>query len=667
MTFNSNMLRQFPIRLGALCCVFLTFSFHGLAKPVDVNTPRTFPAIDDDEQWERKAEDIRRQVQISNGLWPMPPKCALNAKIFGKIDREGYSVEKVYFESYPGFFVTGNLYRPCGRGNGPFPAILSPHGHWNEGRLVNNKDASIPGRCIQFARMGIIAFSYDMVGYNDSVQIKDHRKFALAPTNELWSVSTMGVQTWDSIRALDFLSSLPDVDISNLACTGESGGGTQTFVLGAIDHRLKIQIPAVMVSHSMQGGCVCENAPGLRVDFSNMEVAAAVAPRPQLMIGATGDWTKTMMTIEGPSVQHIYELLKHANDVQYVCLPFNHNYNQQSRQVAYAFVNVRLLGNPKKEIIEQPFEVEPATNLLVFAGLEPINSGMNGTSLGAYLVEQTKQINANHYPESMEALEGFKKIYLPLWSHTFHLIRPHASLRVDHVSDSSSDKINISKYKLGRNMDTDDVPTWVFQPLQNKKNIYVLLVTGMPISASLHGNEPAGLGGELLQKGYTVVLFENSSNLEDYKKQNYFTNFYTTYNTTYAQEYADDLGKVIEFAHTADSKPKVILVSGNNTAFHAISVAPLVDGLMVDAGGLARLSDEELLEQSRFVPGFRKLGGLETCLLLAGRVPILLHHLGNGDSFPATQKLAQAKGAAIRLQQKEADHGQVMEWLSHMQ
>ncbi|MDB6131459.1 MAG: putative dienelactone hydrolase, partial [Verrucomicrobiales bacterium] len=157
MTFNSNMLRQFSIRLGALCFAFLIFSFHGLAKPVDVNTPRTFPAIDDDEQWERRAEDIRRQVQISNGLWPMPPKSALNAKIFGKIDRDGYSVEKVYFESYPAFFVTGNLYRPRGRGNGPFPAILSPHGHWNEGRLVNNKDASIPGRCIQFARMGIIA------------------------------------------------------------------------------------------------------------------------------------------------------------------------------------------------------------------------------------------------------------------------------------------------------------------------------------------------------------------------------------------------------------------------------------------------------------------------------------------------------------------------------
>ena len=158
----------------------------------------------------------------------------------------------------------------------------------------------------------MIAFSYDMVGYNDTffpeygavpAEKHDlgHRQFATNQVNLLWNVSLMGLQTWDSIRAVDFLESLPDADRTRLACTGESGGGTQTFMLGAVEDRLAAQAPVVMVSHTMQGGCLCENAPGLRVEFSNMEIAAAAAPRRQILVAATGDWTKDTLTVEGPA------------------------------------------------------------------------------------------------------------------------------------------------------------------------------------------------------------------------------------------------------------------------------------------------------------------------------------------------------------------------------
>ena len=256
----------------------------------DLNTPREFPKIASREEWQARAKEIRAQVLVSCGLWPMPEKTPLQAQVFGKIERDGYSVEKVYFQPLPGFYLAGNLYRPLGRGKGPFPAILNPHGHWNEGRLADNKDGSVAARCINFARQGMIAFSYDMVGYNDTFFPEDagvpadkqyvrHRQFATNQVNLLWNISLMGLQTWDSIRALDFLESLPDVDRKRLACTGASGGGTQTFMLGAVDDRLAAQAPVVMVSHTMQGGCLCENAPGLRVEYSNMEIAAAAAPR----------------------------------------------------------------------------------------------------------------------------------------------------------------------------------------------------------------------------------------------------------------------------------------------------------------------------------------------------------------------------------------------------
>ena len=125
----------------------------------DLNTPREFPSISSRAEWKRRAQEIREQVLVSCGLWPMPEKTPLNPKIFGRIERNGYSVERVYLETYPGFYLAGNLYRPLGRGRGPFPGVLNPHGHWANGRLTDTKDGSAPARCISFARQGMIAFS----------------------------------------------------------------------------------------------------------------------------------------------------------------------------------------------------------------------------------------------------------------------------------------------------------------------------------------------------------------------------------------------------------------------------------------------------------------------------------------------------------------------------
>src|SRR2546427_4938706 len=193
---------------------------HDTNGPVKtLNTPRDFPPISSAGEWQARAKEIRGQVLVSAGLWPMPEKTSLKTHIFGKIERDGYSVEKVYFQTYPGFYLGGNLYRPLGKGKGPFPGILNPHGHWKEGRMADSKDGSNAARCISFARQGMIAFAYDMVGYNDTffassatnVALYDrHRQFGTNHTDELWSISLMGLQTWNSIRALDFLESLTD-------------------------------------------------------------------------------------------------------------------------------------------------------------------------------------------------------------------------------------------------------------------------------------------------------------------------------------------------------------------------------------------------------------------------------------------------------------------------
>src|SRR5438270_13088794 len=93
-----------------------------------LNTPREFPVIASKADWQERAKEIREQILVSCGLWPLPKKTPLDAHIFGKIERDGYTVEKVYIRTYPGFYLGGNLYRPL-HVTGKVPAILNPHGH----------------------------------------------------------------------------------------------------------------------------------------------------------------------------------------------------------------------------------------------------------------------------------------------------------------------------------------------------------------------------------------------------------------------------------------------------------------------------------------------------------------------------------------------------------
>ena len=220
------------------------------------------PRLTTVDAWKTHADYVRTHVLASAGLLPMPEKTPLRPVVFGEVARADYRVAKVYFESLPGFFVTGNLYRPIG--GGPFPAILSPHGHWAYGRLENTALNSGPGRAIGLARLGFVVFTYDMVGYNDSQQLP--HTFG-GKAEHIWGLSLGGLQLWNGLRALDFLETLPEVQRDAIGMTGESGGGSQTFLLAAVDPRVKVAVPVNMISLHMQGGCLCENPPGLRLEL----------------------------------------------------------------------------------------------------------------------------------------------------------------------------------------------------------------------------------------------------------------------------------------------------------------------------------------------------------------------------------------------------------------
>ena len=343
-------------------------------------------------EWAKRREELREQVLVSQGLWPMPEKTPLNPVVHGKIERDGYTIEKVYFASMPGHYVSGNLYRPASLNREGVektrPGVLSPHGHAENGRLHESTDARIAtdfaigaetdraaakyyhqARCANLAMMGFVVFHYDMVGYADSTAIP-HREGFKDAAAELRLQSFMGLQTWNSIRALDFLCGLPDVDAKRIGVTGASGGGTQTFMLCAVDDRPAAAFPAVMVSTAMQGGCVCENASYLRVDTGNVELAALFAPKP-LAMSAADDWTKDIMALGFPDLKQLYTLLGAPDNVAaQAWLKFPHNYSQPSREFMYSWFSEHLLGKPG-EIEEKPFVPVPPKELRVYDADHP--------------------------------------------------------------------------------------------------------------------------------------------------------------------------------------------------------------------------------------------------------------------------------------------------------
>ena len=356
-------------------------------------------------EWEKRAQRVRQQVLVSQGLWPMPTRTPLHAVIHGRIDRGDFTVEKVYFESAPGFFVTGNLYRPKNV-SGKVPGVLFAHGHWSNARLSLSTPAELrheiaegeerfeeggqsrfQSLCVQVARMGCVVWQWDMLGNSDSQQLSMQLVHGFAQqrpemnTLENWGLfspqaeahlqSAMGLQTWNSIRSVDFLLSLPEVDADRIAVTGASGGGTQTLILAAIEPRLALSFPAVMVSTAMQGGCTCENASLLRLDTGNVELAALFAPKPQGMTCAD-DWTKEMSAKGFPELKQLYTLMGAPDNVMLKRGEhFPHNYNAVSRSAFYTWLNRHFKLGFQEPVIERDYSVLKPEQLTVWDDRHP--------------------------------------------------------------------------------------------------------------------------------------------------------------------------------------------------------------------------------------------------------------------------------------------------------
>ncbi|HKI31048.1 MAG TPA: hypothetical protein VKA46_04225 [Gemmataceae bacterium] len=665
-----------------------------LGKPRDLNDyfPMTVPQSK--EEWEARRQRIRERVLVANGLWPLPEKTPLGAVIHGKIDRDDYTIEKVFFASYPGHYVSGNLYRPKGK-TAKVPGVLCPHGHWQDGRLFDAGEKAaqelvkgggektlesaryhLQARCAGLARMGCVVFHYDMVGVADSKQI-DHRAGFTDVAAELRLQSFMGLQTWNSIRALDFLLSLPDVDAKRIGVTGASGGGTQTFILCAVDDRPAVAFPAVMVSTGMQGGCICENASCLRQGIGNVDIAGAFAPKPLAMTGAN-DWTREIETKGLPELKALYKLYGAEDRVTAKYLNFAHNYNQVSREMMYNWFNKHLDLGLTGPVVEKPFVPVPPKELSVYDEQHPRPKDAVGAErLREYMTEASdKQIKAL-MPKDADSLKEFRRVIGTALRVVIHDELPkREEVVVKEVGGAAKrGDLMLERFLIGRKGAGEEIPAialtgkgfdgtsvvWIHP--QGKASLFQdgKLV---PAAQRIIDGKAAIFAPDVLLTGE----FGDAKMQPVAKQWANYAGYYYGYNRPLLAERVHDILTAVAAMKGAETVKKVHLIGFDKAGPWVLLARGLCGDAVVrtaaDVDGF-RFENVGTLYNEMMLPGAVKYGGLPAFIALTAPGELYLHNhrgTGVGQWVKAAYDAAKAKDRVERSGEK-VEAVKVAEWL----
>lgn len=416
--------------------------------------------IETPAQWRKRSARIRRNLLVSAGLWPEPTRTALQAVVHGRKAFDGYTVEKVYFQSMPGHYVTGSLYRPVGGAKGQRrPGVLCPYGHWPGGRFMdylNRKGhygaaeklrtkgeelscaarSLLQARCVHLARMGCVVLVYDMIGRADSIQMghpDESNRWEKPGGGDDWVLespraigrlqSMFGLQTWNGIRAVDFLLTLEDVDAERIFVTGASGGGKQTIYLMAADQRVSAGVAGVALGGGrFEAGCLCGKAPQLLVEQGLVDLVASCAPRPfALSEGADRADTGLLPDVVEPYLKRIYGLYGRADNVEtFVNVGYGHTYNLHARRHMYGFVNRHFKLGLDPIPAERAFELLSEAELTVWddehAKPEETGESHEKRICRWWRDDAQKRIGPRLSPRTADELAQTRRMLGPGWS-----------------------------------------------------------------------------------------------------------------------------------------------------------------------------------------------------------------------------------------------------------
>lgn len=665
------------------------FKDSRLGELKDLNGYFPFTPSESPEAWEQRAGYVQRQIKVAAGVWPEPENTRIDATVHGKVDRDEYTVEKVFFESSPGLYVTGSLYRPKGK-QGPLPMILSPHGHFQNGRFYDSGEQRVKAdieagaekyevggryplqaRCVQLARMGCMVFQYDMLGYADGSclsydlihrfarqrpEMSSAKNWGLfSAQSELRLISALGLQTLNSIRALDWVSSLKEVDTTRIGITGASGGGTQTFILAAIDDRIKAAFPAVMVSTAMQGGCTCENATYLRIGTGNVEFAALLAPRP-LGMTAANDWTKEIETKGLPELKQHFKMMGVPDKVAGKYYSFPHNYNYVSRALMYEFFNQHFHLGYSSPVIEADFKPLTQAELTVWSKKYPAPPGDEQSEikiLHTLARNNARQIQALT-PHDQKSLAEYRRVVGGAFEVMVGRALPGADdLKAENISEEQLNGYR-QYHTLIKNQRFGEVTPALFcLPDQWNQKVVIWLtdegksgllkadgkLTG-PVQRLVDaGTAVAGI--DVLYQGEFKQLQPAPSEMPVVKNPREFAGYTLGYNHPVFAKQVHDILNALAFCKHHESNPQSIALAGFGfsgvRATAACAHSPeLISQLAVDPEGF-RFAEITEIRDLRLWPGAVKYGDVPGLLSLCEPASLWL-----GSSSSTVPKLVQA-------------------------
>lgn len=361
-------------------------------------------------EWEKRRKTLVEQM--AKAIGPIPDKpCDLEARNLGTLERDGYKIEKIVFQSRPDVWVTANAYVPAITEK--VPAVLVVHGHWAGAR----RDPVVQARCLGLVKLGFFVLAVDAFGAGEryTKPAKGTYHGALYGAT-LWPTghSLLGMQVYDNRRAVDYLLTRKEVN-GKLGITGASGGGNQSMNAGALDDRIQAVVPVCSVgnyqSYLHTACCVCEVLPGALKFTEEGDVLGLVAPRALLVMTASRDGIQFSPAEAAKSVaraKDIYKLHGEEAKLKHIVFDSGHDYNKAMREAMYGWMTLHLKGEGRGEPIPEPdHKVETAEDLACYPNPDDRPKGfltppLFAGKVGRELVAKIDKLAPTH-PEMWEA------------------------------------------------------------------------------------------------------------------------------------------------------------------------------------------------------------------------------------------------------------------------
>lgn len=324
------------------------------------------------EEWETRRGEIRQGLQRAFGTLPEKP-CPLEPKVLGVLQRDGYRVEKIIFQTMPGVWMTASAYVPDKPGK--HPALLAVHGHWRGARL----DPVLQKRCIGPAKLGYFVLAVDAFGAGErgiGKKLGDYHGEMVAATLLPTGMTLAGLQVYENMRAVDYLQTRPEVDGTKIAITGASGGGNQTMYAGAWDERFGAVVPVCSVGNYQAylgvACCMCEVVPGALRFTEEGGILGLTAPRGLMVINVTKDGIQFSIPEAKKSLAFasgVYKVFDKPDHVRHTTFDWHHDYSQAMREALYGWLAKHLKGEGDgSPLPDQPIKTEDPEALRCFPG-----------------------------------------------------------------------------------------------------------------------------------------------------------------------------------------------------------------------------------------------------------------------------------------------------------